>query len=157
MPRVIIAVMRPRTLSSGGRGLENARGAIGVWARAPILLAQMIGYGDGRFADPIIAGFDELAIGKLPIHIFFEMGAMENYDSALRTRLTSHFSQHRGKIAALNVFTRSKLVAMGVSVANLALGGLITSHANLAAFQAALDRKLSETRVSGLGSAVLNR
>jgi len=117
----------------------------------------MIGYGDGRFADPIIAGFDELAIGKQPIPIFFEMSAMENYESALRTRLTSHFSQQRAKIAVLNVFTRSKLVAMGVSVANLALGGLITRHDTLAAFQAALDRKVGDARVAGLGSAVLNR
>lgn len=149
--------MRPRTLTSGGRGLESARGTVGVWARSPVLLIQLMGYGDGVFADQIIMGFEEIAPKPQKVQIFFEMGGMENYESALRTRLTAHFSQHRAKIASLHVFTRSKLVAMGVSVANLALGGIITNHDSMASLQGALDRTLGSAGMVGLNSAVLGR
>jgi hypothetical protein len=149
--------MQMKTFPDGGRGLENDRGSIGVWMRPPILLAQMIGYGDGRFADPIIDAFDEALRGKHPVQIFFEMSGMPNYDSALRTRLTTHFGTHRARVASLHVFTRSKLVAMGVSVANLALGGIITSHDSLVAFQSALDRELNKAKVSAFTSAALAR
>jgi hypothetical protein len=149
--------MQMKTFPEGGRGLGNDRGSIGVWMRSPILLAQMIGHGDGRFADPIIDAFDEALRGKHAVQIFFEMGGMPNYDSALRTRLTTHFATHRARVASLHVFTRSRLVAMGVAVANLALGGIIISHDSLAAFQSALDREISKAKVSGFTSAALGR
>src|SRR3569832_2526219 len=104
--------MQMKTFPEGGRGLGNDRGSIGVWMRPPILLAQMIGHGDGHFADPIIDAFDEALRGKHAVQIFFEMGGMPNYDSALRTRLTTHFATHRARVASLHVFTRSRLVAM---------------------------------------------
>lgn len=149
--------MRTRTLVDGGRGLQGDRGSVGVWARGPIVLTQLTGFGDGSFADPIIAALDEALTGKGPIHFFLEMTAMENYDSALRTRLTNHVSQNRPRVASLQVVARSKLVTMGVAVANLALGGLITNHGSLSAFQAALDRAIAEAKVSGLSSAALAR
>jgi hypothetical protein len=149
--------MQLKTFPEGGRGLGNDRGSIGVWMRPPILLAQMVGYGDGHFADPIIDAFDEALLGKQPVQIFFEMGGMPNYDSALRTRLTTHFGTHRARVASLHVFTHSRLVAMGVAVANLALGGIITSHETLAAFQSALDRELGKAKVSAFTSAALAR
>jgi hypothetical protein len=154
---IMASAMQMRSFTDGGRGLANDRGSIAVWMRAPILLAQMIGHGDGRFADPIIGAFDEALPRKLPVQIFFEMGGMPNYDSALRTRLTSHFASHRTQIASLHVFTRSRLVAMGVAVANLALGGVIISHESLVAFQAALDREIAKANVSGLSSSSLAR
>ena len=49
--------MRVRNLANGGRGLETDRGEVGVWARSPILLIQLRGYGAGAFADLILAGF----------------------------------------------------------------------------------------------------
>ena len=147
--------MRVRSLPNGGRGLDTDRGGVGVWARSPILLIQLRGYGAGAFADLILAGFDEIVGGKLPVQIFFEMSGMENYESPLRTRLTTHFVQHRARIASLHVFTRSKLVAMGFSVANLALGGLITNHDSLISLQGALDRAIAEGKVAGLSSAAI--
>lgn len=147
--------MQVVALANGGKGLKDDRGSLGVWSRPPILLAQMSGYGDGSFADPIIRDFNELLAAGQPVQVFFEMGGMENYDSALRTRLTSHFIAHRGRIGALHVFTRSRLVAMGVAVANLALSGIITSHSSLALFQAALDHAIAQSKVVGLTSAAL--
>ena len=147
--------MQTLTLAHGGKGLKDDRGSVGVWSRTPILLAQMDGYGDSSFAGPIIEQFNEVLGGKQPVQVFFEMSGMENYDSALRTRLTTHFIAHRAQLESLHVFTRSRLVAMGVAVANLALGGIITSHASLAAFQVALDRAIAHSKVVGLTSAAL--
>ena len=95
------------------------KGAVGVWVRPPILLIQLSGFGAGSFADLIIEDFDQIMATKEKAQIFFEMGGMQNYESGLRTKLTSHFAAHRPRIASLHVFTRSRLVSMGVAVANL--------------------------------------
>ena len=121
------------------------------------MLTQLSGYGEGRFADPIIAALDEALTGRGPVLFFLELSTMENYDSTLRTRLTAHISQNRPRITGVHVLARSRLVAMGVAVANLALGGMITNHENLAAFQAALDRAIRDAKISGLSSAALAR
>jgi hypothetical protein len=90
------------------------------------------------------------------VEIFFEMGAMVNYHSDLRTRLTTHFASHRAKIASFHVHTRARLVAMGVSVANLALGELITMHAAISSFNHVLDAVVQDTRTLGFSSSILS-
>lgn len=52
--------------------------------------------------------------------------------------LTTWTLRHRAK-TVIHIGTFSKLVAMGVSVANLAIGNLITVHQNLDALEAALN------------------
>jgi hypothetical protein len=46
---------------------------------------------------------------------------------------------------------------MGVSVANLALGRVITNHNSMTSLQGALDSTLGAAAVVGLSSAVLGR
>ena len=144
-----------RMLASGGSGAETDRGALGVWVRPPILLIQLSGFGAEKFAELIIEDFDQIMGRKQQAQIFFEMGGMQNYESGLRTHLTSHFAAHRSQIHSLHVFTRSRLVSMGVAVANLALGGLITTHEERASFHAALDAAAVSSRIMGLSSAAL--
>jgi hypothetical protein len=120
------------------------------------MVARFSGHGDGEFAPPIIAVFDGIADAGRQVEIFFDMGKLVNYDSALRTLLTTHFSEHRPKIASLHVFTRSRLVSMGVSVANLALGNLITSYRDVGRFMKALDDTARKNRATGISGTLLS-
>ena len=147
--------MEERALSGLGRQYSSQRGRLDLFAAGPLLVLRFSDHGEGEFATPIIAAFDGIAGRGEKAEMFFEMGGMFNYDSALRTRLTVHFVRHRPKIASLHVFTRSRIVSMGVSVANLALG-LITVHANLASFGGALDQIAKRTRTIGISGNLLS-
>jgi hypothetical protein len=129
---------------------------LALYSTGPILVARFSEHGDGEFAPPIVTAFDVIADAGRNVEIFFDMGKMVNYDSALRTRLTSHFLEHRPKIASLHVFTRSRIVSMGVSVANLALGNLITSHSDVGRFMKALDDTAHKHRASGISGSLLS-
>jgi hypothetical protein len=123
----------------------------GSLAGAPVLRS-----GDGEFATEIVAAFQSIVDRGEKAEMFLDMGRMVNYDSTLRTRLTSHFVRHRSQVASLHVFTRSRIVSMGVSVANLALGRLITVHADMAGFNDALDSIARKTRTVGISSNLLS-
>ena len=47
----------------------------------------------------------------------------------MRTEWTHWLVTHRARLDDLHIVARSKLVTMGVAVANLALGGIIKLHA----------------------------
>jgi hypothetical protein len=53
------------------------------------------------------------------------------------------------------VLVGSTLTAMGVSVANLALGGIVTSHSKRTPFVFALDAALASAGVTGFSSRSL--
>jgi len=149
--------MQLQASSSEPRRVSTDRGRVDVWVQPPILVVQLSGYGDVRFADPIMKAFDEILRAGMRPEVFFEMGGMHNYDSALRTRLTSHFAAQRSQIQTMQMHTRSRLVSMGIAVANLALGGMIVTHDDVKSLQTVLDRALAAAKIAGLSSAVFAR
>ncbi|HEY6878138.1 MAG TPA: hypothetical protein VI299_08960, partial [Polyangiales bacterium] len=86
---------------------------------------------------------------------FFDLGRMPNYHSELRTRLTGHFAQRLTQMSSFHIFTSSRLVAMGVSVANLALGHMIKMHPTFERFREELDTVVRNTRTVRFNSSVL--
>jgi len=144
-----------RALPGLGRQYSSPRGRLDLFTAGPLLVLRFSDHGEGEFATPIIAAFDAITGRGDKVEMFFDMGAMFNYDSALRTRLTVHFAQRRPKIGSLHVFTRSRLVSMGVSVANLALR-LITVHDDMASFTRALDELAKRTRTVGISGSLLS-
>jgi hypothetical protein len=131
----------------GGSEWTTERGRLSLWSAAPLLIMQFSGHGEGEFATPLLTRFDALTDSFGPIHIFFDLSALENYDSALRTRVTQHFQREVERIGSLHVCARSKIVAMGVAVVNLALGGIITSHRERSELLAVIDVLTKQTRV----------
>jgi len=145
-----------RALPGLGRQFSSRRGRLDLFTSGPLLVLRFSDYGEGDFAPPIMAAFDAILERREKPEMFFEMGRMVNYDSALRTELTTHFARHRPQIASLHVFTRSRLVAMGVSVANLALGRLITVHPDISGFSDALEETARKWHAVGISRGVLS-
>src|SRR4051794_15808909 len=130
---------------------------MGIWAPAPgILLVQMAGFGDGEFATHIIDAIDREIEGGRRIKVFIDMEEMTNYDSTLRTKLTTRFLQCRKEIDAFVVLAKSRIVSMGVSVANLALGGIISVHDDRPGFTGAFEGELRKSGVVGFSIGVLH-
>ena len=133
-----------------------SRGSLGIWLPGPgLLVAQMVDYGDEAFATPIAQAFDRALESAGPVRMFFDVGRMHNYDSALRTRLTKRFLGDRARIGGIDIFVQSRIVAMGVAVANLALGGIIAAHPKRLAFNLALDDVLRKAGIASFSSGVL--
>jgi hypothetical protein len=153
---VYSGAVEERALPVLGREFSSNRGKLALFVGGPLLVLRFIDHGDGDFATPILAAFDAIIGAGKSVEMFFDMERMVNYDSPLRTRLTAHFREHRSTIASLHVFTHSRIVSMGVSVANLALGRLITVHSDKAEFGETIDLVARKTRTVGISSHLLS-
>ncbi|HEY3498138.1 MAG TPA: hypothetical protein VGK73_25745 [Polyangiaceae bacterium] len=148
--------MESSRLPLNGTRLAKPDGEVLVWAPGQgLLVASLRGNGYFEFSRAIIERFDEQRIVHKSLALFFDAGRLERYESPLRTTLTEHFLTHRKAISRLEVFARSRMVTMGVSVASLALGGLVKAHANVEPFRRSLEAALADRGVMGFSSDVL--
>lgn len=126
-----------------------------MWVPNPVLLVIALhGHGEGSFAAPVVRALEALAPTE-PLHIFADCEALGNYDSQLRTELTARLLPLRERVATLSILVKSRFVAMGVTVMNLALGGIVHSATEREGFVAALDQCLFDRRVVGFSSRAL--
>ena len=78
------------------------------------------------------------------LHTFWDLRALVNYHSEVRVCSTNALlAQRNKKLVAVHTLSTSKIVAMGVSVANLALGGMVQNHKTSASFELALRAVLA--------------
>jgi hypothetical protein len=115
----------------------------------------MVGYGSVDFASPLLEEFDRLTAGGKRIHLLGDLGRMTDYDSMLRIRCTEHFRARLDAFESLHIHVASRLIAMAVSVANVALSGIITMHSSSSSFTRAADKQLALHGIDGFTSEVL--
>lgn len=153
--RLPCSVVDQRALPQNGVAWRTDRGCLGLWLPCPqVLVLSLQGYGDADFATSTLTAYETLAQSG-PIHLFADLESLVNYDSRLRTEVTARLLADRERFGALRVLVKSKIVAMGVSVANLALGGIIDVTSDPEAFKASLDTCLFDNRVVGFSSNAL--
>lgn len=104
-----------------------------------IVLNVMTGHFATDLADFCIAGWTEGLKQHPPLIMFCNWEAMTGYDPDCRRRLTDWHKQHAKDIEKGHILLKSKLVAMGVSVANMVLGGsAIETYSNKTKFEMAM-------------------
>jgi len=106
--------------------------------RPHVELLRAEGRASAEVADAILDHREKILSECGRIAIFDDLEHASGYDSNVRTRLTSWTSKHRPQITTFHILTGSRIVAMGVAVANVALGGSIKAHLKRADFEAAL-------------------
>lgn len=122
---------------------QQAAGTVEVWAiSAHIYVTRCAGNMSDPHADLLIDYAQEM---KRRAHghgliVFHDWLRMTGYAPGCRARLTTWSVANLSCYASVHMALQSKIVAMGVSVANLALGGIITTHSDLES----LDAKLAE-------------
>jgi hypothetical protein len=104
------------------------------WSRQGHVRVIVHGHGHVDYADAVVARWESVrrVNGRVTLHIDF--WEMPTYDSGLRVGMTGWATKNRDSVDGVHVVTRSKLVSMGVSVANLAMGGIFTTHVQRAEF-----------------------
>jgi hypothetical protein len=74
----------------------------------------------------------------LRIDWFGDYYDMTSYESQSRLALQEFTNKHKDKMSSIVILVRSKIVAMGVSVANLATGGKIEAYTSRENFERTL-------------------
>jgi hypothetical protein len=131
--------MPPEAHPHAAEVYEDARGRIDVSnPSGGVLLVRMVRHASGGFITPLTVMGARLLATPERIQVFFDLGELLSYDSAARVSVTDWLLTNRARIVSIHVLTRSKLVGMGVAVANLALGGMMVVHREPAPFNVAL-------------------
>jgi hypothetical protein len=97
------------------------------------------------FAAPMIAAMHRAASAGQRITVFADLERAHNYHTSARLQLTQGVLQLRSKIDALHFIVSSRILALGVQAANVALGNLVL-HDDRVAFERALSLALSNAR-----------
>jgi hypothetical protein len=129
-----IASMLPRTW-------EFSRGTLRIAKvtdrRQPLLWVQYAGYGTAELVPPMLEALEESLLFDRPV-VFDDWQHVTGYDSAVRQQITDWAQADKTRILETHILVRSDLVAMGVAVANLALGGHIRAYTRRDEFEDAL-------------------
>jgi len=125
---------------------RNGRSAFDAENPAPgVLLVTIAGFGDDDIADLLMdcAGRTSGAFGSY--EAFHDWSAMTGYSSSARTRLTELSQRQRNRV---HILSGNRIIAMGVSVASLAVP-TIKGYAERTAFEQARDDAIAHARRRG--------
>lgn len=124
------------------------KGKAMLWTLAPtVYVTRVSGYMEESHADL----FERYGLRRIQeargqkIRVFHDWYDMAGYDSRCRQRLTAWSLKHLDVYAEVHLCLRSKIVAMGVQVANIALKGLIRVHSDRTRLEVELRRTLRAT------------
>ncbi|HEX5660378.1 MAG TPA: hypothetical protein VFX59_24450 [Polyangiales bacterium] len=128
------------TPPSDAARVTTDRGTFAWWQVAPHVYATcMRGHMTRDMSDLLIARADPMYGQVALLHGIHDWLMMTGYETSCRTELTAWVLRNKPK-SALHIGVTLPLVAMGVTVANLALGNLIHVHRD----KRGLERAMSE-------------
>ena len=138
------------TSDAAERAWKSDRGSLRIRRPVPeVLVFVEEGHLDTEAASLIAEASNNALKCPRPLHLFVDAYDLVSYTPDVRKGPTDWLMANRSRLAVQHMLVRSKITKMGLSVASLALGGLIKGHASRASFGLALDQTLSELR--GLG------
>jgi len=119
--------------------LTDERGSLQITAPYPgVLLVRFVGHARAPMANAIIVALDAAVAAHGYVIIFDDWYGATGYDSAVRLKLTDWTRRNAVELRATHVLVGSRLIAMGLSVASLALGKHFETYSDRAQFEAAL-------------------
>jgi hypothetical protein len=96
------------------------------------------GYANLEIADRIIDWVDRaIADGERP-QVFHDWDAATGYEPRVRPRLATWYARIRKNVASVHVFTRSKVVSMGVALVSIAMNNSIVAYQERRPFEVEL-------------------
>lgn len=127
---------------------SDGRGTLEITTVRPgVVLQRFRGHALAPMAD-VIAERLEREIARFgSIVVFDDWEEATGYESEVRIRLTAWTQSRLDRIPETHILVRSRLLAMGISVANLAVGNKLRAYTSRAEFEAAL----SQARGAGTG------
>jgi hypothetical protein len=129
-----------RELGTDFQTCETVRGAASMWVLSPSVYVTVVtGHMEDVHADLFERfGAERIAAAPGKLFVFHDWLEMTGYESRCRQRLTAWSAARLRAYAEVHLAVRSKIVAMGVQVANIPLRGLIRAHRDRASLEGEL-------------------
>ncbi len=102
-----------------------------------MVVLKITGHLDKNMGRRALDLVEKAAASHRVFYLFCDWAEMNGYDSEIRNMYTQWIASNRSRLK-VHILVGSKIVSMGVSVANLALGGSLVGYTNRTAFEAAL-------------------
>jgi hypothetical protein len=133
---------------------SDGRGTLEITTVRPgVVLQRFRGHALTPMADVIAERLERELTRSGSIVVFDDWEEATGYESEVRIRLTAWTQSRLDRIPETHILVRSRLLAMGISVANLAVGNKLRAYTSRAEFEAALARakgpSASERRAPG--------
>lgn len=115
------------------------RGKATLEQRGPqVLVVTIGGHADGELSRALFSAI-RAAVERIGVaDVFINTAAMTSYDKEMRLDGVEWVREQRRLLRSVHVLVRSPIVKMGLSVANLALGGFLKGHDRTTSFDRAL-------------------
>jgi hypothetical protein len=126
---------------------KTDRGEVSTWILAPGLYAtRAAGHIEVELSSKIVAGGNEVIREHGKLLAFHDWQGIQTYETDARKQLTDWAIGIRGKVERVHLLTGSKLVRMGVAVASIALGDMVTAYEDRTVFEKLLQDAIAATR-----------
>lgn len=117
-----------------------------------VIRTDFIGKLTGGLVDNLLKAQTPMLDGGVT-HLFTDASRLTTYDPAFRIRMTEWVKANQPRIVLSEVLVTSKMTAMGLSVANLVLGGRLKGTSSPAEFERSIQTALANLRSSKGASA----
>jgi hypothetical protein len=110
-----------------------------------VVVVRFEGFATSDVAESILAAIEDQIAKAGTITAFDDWELATGYDPIVRAKLTDWMSANGSRIRATHVLVKSKVVSMGLSVANMILGSRykIVAYSDRRRWQAALDELIA--------------
>jgi hypothetical protein len=117
--------------------------------RAPapgVLWVRASGHASADFVTSVVTLRNAAVKAWGRVTLFDDLDGLTGYDPGVRAGLTEWVNQNKGAVTAVHILVRSRVVAMGVGVANMVLRGVISAHSDRAVFDRELEAAVRRAR-----------
>ncbi len=111
-----------------------------------VVQTVVTGYATNAMADRIIAWVDRaIADGERP-SVFHDWDGATGYDPSVRPKFAAWYARIRRDVDSVHVYTRSRVVSMGVTLVSLAMNNAIVAYRERGPFEVALAAAMKRAR-----------
>ena len=135
------------TNTAAERAWESPRGKL--IARTPtrgVLVFIETGFLHDDFAEKLILTLDAALVPGKKLEIFVDAAKLESYTPLIRTAPSDWLKAHLNQVSKQHMLVASRITRMGLSVASLALGGVLVGYTDKAIFEREITRATQQAR-----------
>jgi hypothetical protein len=110
------------------------------------LYTRVSGRTDLAAVQLLMQAFDRVATAQGVVDAFHDWEQVESYTPEARETYVKWSSGHRSQVSSVHLLIRSRLIAMAISVGNLAVGGFLQSYTDRKVFEQALQATIARRR-----------
>jgi hypothetical protein len=124
--------------------IEDEDGVAELWMLTPTLYCTRVVGNMSPAHGQLFVEYGERMVERGPgeLRVFHDWFEMTGYETSARKQLTDWSVANRKHYREVHIGLRSKIVAMGINVANIPLGGLIRAHGSRPPFERAFEKCL---------------